>query len=137
MGGLCIDLVDPGARPVAQRLLHQLEHAVVGFQLGPKLKASAWFAPALRRSARHRQPLSGSSTCCQGRVAAGLRTPIGSPRPRARIASGTIRSAAQSPQPITLPARAMRMWGVRGGWLPQKLARQLAIASSAAALLLL
>ena len=31
----------------------------------------------------------------------------------------------------------MRMWGVRGGWLPQKLARQLAIASSAAALLLL
>ena len=33
MGGLCIDLVDPGARPVAQRLLHQLAHAVVGLQL--------------------------------------------------------------------------------------------------------
>jgi hypothetical protein len=122
---------------VAQRLLHQLEHAVVGFQLGPNLKASAWFAPAQRRSARHRQPLSGSSTCCQGRVAAGLRTPIGSPRPRARIASGTIRSAAQSPQPITFRARATRRWGVWCGWLPQKLARQLAIASSAAALLLL
>jgi hypothetical protein len=72
-------------------------------------------------------------------VAAGLRTPIGSPRPRARIASGTIRSDAQSPPPITLPARAlaMRRWGLWWGRLPQKLARQLAIASSAAALLLL
>ena len=137
MGGLCIDLVDPV--PGQWRSASSTSSSTLwsASSCGPKLKASARFAPALRRSARHRQPLSGSSSCCQGRVAAGLRTPIGSPRPRARIASGTIRSAAQSPQPITLPARAMRMWGVRGGWLPQKLARQLAIASSAAALLLL
>ena len=39
--------------------------------------------------------------------------------PSARIASGTIRSAAQSPPPITLPARAlaMRSWGLWWGWL--------------------
>jgi hypothetical protein len=55
------------------------------------------------------------------------------------MASGTIRSSAQSPPPITLPARAvaMRQMGCLVGAVPQKLARQLAMASSAAALLAL
>ena len=54
-----------------------------------------------------RYPASGSSTNCQGRVASGLRISTGSPQMKASTASGTSRSAARSPPPITLPARAV------------------------------
>ena len=51
-------------------------------------------------------PHSGSSTCCHGRTASGLRITTASPAAHARIMSGTSRSGAQSPPPITFPARA-------------------------------
>ena len=72
-------------------------------------------------------------------MAQGLRTGIASPFAKARIASGTMRSSAQSPPPITLPARAVAIarWGVWWAASPQKLLRQLWIAISAAALLAL
>jgi hypothetical protein len=59
------------------------------------------------RDASVRYPESGSSTCCHGRTASGLRTTIGSPAVSARMQSGTMRSSAQSPPPTTLPARAL------------------------------
>ena len=56
-------------------------------------------------AANNRYPESGSNTCCQGRVDFGLRKRIGDPSSIARMQSGIIRSNAQSPPPITLPAR--------------------------------
>jgi len=53
------------------------------------------------------QPPSGSNTCCQGRTAAGLRTATGFCASSALIISGIILSFAQSPPPITLPARVL------------------------------
>jgi hypothetical protein len=67
-----------------------------------------WATPSVnRRSASSVYPDSDSSTCCQGRVLRGLRTFNGRPSMVARTKSGTIRSAAQSPPPMTLPARAV------------------------------
>src|SRR5258706_14683192 len=78
---------------------------------GPKLNASqkvaTFSADELNNfSPSRRYPLSGSSTCCQGRVELGFRTAIGELFCRSRIQSGTIRFLLQSPPPITLPARA-------------------------------
>ena len=77
---------------------------------GPKLNASqkrsGASAPA-RRAPRSRYPESGSSTCCHGRTARGLRTGMGRRAASAAMASGTIRSFAQSPPPTTFPARAL------------------------------
>jgi hypothetical protein len=75
-------------KPTTGLLLARLRLELKASQGGDVSKAKA--------SANRRYPLKGSSTCCQGRVARGLRTGIGSPPARARIASGTIRSTAQS-----------------------------------------
>ena len=58
-------------------------------------------------SANVKYPDSGSSTCCQGRIALGNLTSTGVFDPNPLRASGTILSAAQSPPPITLPALAL------------------------------
>ena len=63
-----------------------------------------------RRAAARRA--GGSHRGVRGRAAtagwpAGLRTGTGRPAPRARMASGTMRSVAQSPPPMTFPARAV------------------------------
>ena len=63
--------------------------------------------PVASASASIKQPVSGSSTCCQGRIAAGFRIRTAVDRENARIMSGSKRSVAQSPPPITLPARTV------------------------------
>ncbi len=67
---------------------------------GPKFQARQ---PSGRRRAGGpscRYPDSGSSTCCQGRTASGLRTTIGSPAVRARTQSGN--------DPVRAPSRRRR-----------------------------
>src|SRR5690242_18862559 len=106
---------------------------------GPKLKADANRSASNGRSAghastaaSHKYPLRGSSTCCHGRVAVLLRTPIARDADKARMQSGTMRSSAQSPPPITLPALAL---AIRTGCPERNDRRQEEIAISAAALL--
>ena len=71
---------------------------------GPKLNASPWIwrLRSNKRAPRQRYPLIGSSTCCQGRVALGCRKIGDSPLLHDRTQSGTTRSLAQSPPPMTL-----------------------------------
>ena len=67
--------------------------------------------PRRRRRAAARRPRgsprAGTSTCCHGRTASGARSVTGSPASAARMQSATSRSGAQSPPPITLPARTV------------------------------
>src|SRR5450756_471823 len=73
---------------------------------GPKFHAPPYHAESrASRAPSHRYPDSGSRTCCHGRTEPGLRTTIGLPSISARMQSGTRRSAAQSPPPMTLPDR--------------------------------
>ena len=105
----------PTTAPPPQARSNSLDHpphrsrVLVGGPEVPGLREGRAVAHAgVRRAAG--SPTSGSSTCCQGRTASGLR--MRDRRRRASIArkqSGTSRSAAQSPPPITLPARAVAM----------------------------
>ena len=63
------------ARPIAARNTRQSTRPAVDFRATrPKFQPPAKCSgSSARLSASTRQPLSGSSTCCQGRVAAGLR----------------------------------------------------------------
>ena len=54
--------------------------------------------------ANNKYPLSGSKTCCHGLVAIGFLKKTLSFFDQLLTVSGTIRSCAQSPPPITLPA---------------------------------
>ncbi len=60
-----------------------------------------------QRTRQHQITTKRSKTCCQGRVALGLRSTIGLLASSAAIVSGTIRSTERSPPPITLPARVL------------------------------
>ena len=137
MGGLCIDLVDPGARPVAQRPLHQLAHAVVGLELRAEIEGIGLVragAEALRQAQaaaeRLQHVLSGPGG---GRV--GNADRLAAPKSPHRFGHDPVGRPVAATDHVAGAGNAKV--GVRGGWLPQKLARQLAIASSAAALLLL
>ena len=60
-----------------------------------------------RLHAKVRYPFSGSNTCCQGLVASGLRIMTSSCLDHDLKQSGTILFNAQSPPPITFPARVV------------------------------
>src|SRR5450830_1288030 len=73
---------------------------------GPKFHAPPYRAGSLAsRAPSHKYPDSGSRTCCHGRTEPGLRTTTGFSSASARMQSGTKRSAAQAPPPMTLPDR--------------------------------
>jgi len=59
----------------------------------------------------NKYPLNGSKTCCQGRVDSGCLITTGLFLIHALTASGIIRSSAQSPPPITFPARVLATYG--------------------------
>ena len=84
-------------------------------------------------SVKSSKPLTASSTNCQGRTAPGLRNTSGRPAWNGRIASGTSRSAAQSPPPTILPARIVASAGSDGHASPTVAERM--AANSALALL--
>ena len=80
--------------------------SVVGPEVPAPRRSRAARRPAARRAAGSRA--SGSSTCCQGRIGVGLRIAHRLAARRARARSpGRAGRSAQSPPPITLPARAV------------------------------
>ena len=100
---------------------------------GPKFHSEEnSFGSRASCSASLRYPASGSRTCCHGRSASGFRTRMISPCSSARTQSGTNRSSAQSPPPMTLPART-----VATPTSSKNDFRQAAVTSSAHALLAL
>src|SRR5487761_2475434 len=77
---------------------------------GPKLSALMAF-PFNTDSSASTYPHKGSRTCSQGRVLSGFRTVINDCLTKLRTRSGISRSSAQSPPPMTLPARTEKTFG--------------------------
>ena len=128
----------PGHRRCKPRASSNTVHA--SESAGPMFHAVVNSCPSTARSCpSNRQPRTGSRTCCHGRTASGRRIFAGTPDAKAQMMSGTSLSSAQSPPPMTLPARtvATATLGCSESPAEKKACRNALVTNSAQALLLL